>query len=265
MRVLEKRVMMLFMLAAILLYCVSKPTTARLCHRRPHKGKKIISVSVFGHNEKYYTNLQAIAASVERVFGDGWILRIYTDAVDRLPPLLRAEVVDMTNVSFPVPANGRVWRFLPALDRTVGVFLSRDTDNAMIARDRDAVFEWLYNTSYECHVMRDHPMHKWPMMGGMWGFRGQRDLFLEQQFRQLIYSRATNYLADQQNLKRLVWPHVCCLAHDAYSCGEFEDSRTLPFPTQRDSDGSGVGVPKGSESRRECPLRCRRHPSWNKC
>ena len=65
------------------------------------------------------------------------------------------------------------WRFLAALDKEVDVFLSPDTDNDLIARDRDAVIEGLYNTSYECHVMRDHFPHTTEMLGRTWGYKGQ--------------------------------------------------------------------------------------------
>ena len=178
--------------------------------------------------------------------------------------LRHVQLVDMTQVPFPKPPNKMCWRFLAALDKEVDVFPSRDTDNDLIARDRDAVIEWLYNTSYECHVMCDHVLHITEMLGGMWGYRGQPTGTLLEQFRKMIWTPATQKGSDQAALREHLFPHVSCLAHDSYLCGQYNDTEWQPFPSQREGDAR-VGVLTGNLSPVECPERCRRRPDWTTC
>ena len=62
------------------------------------------------------------------------------------------------------------WRFFPTLDPQVDILLSRDLDSRISQREVDAVTEWL-ESEKPVHVMRDHPGHDTPMLGGMWGTR----------------------------------------------------------------------------------------------
>ena len=52
----------------------------------------------------------------------------------------------------------------------VSIFLSRDLDSRITEREVAAVVEWL-QSGQALHVMRDHPGHKVPMLGGTWGAR----------------------------------------------------------------------------------------------
>ena len=47
----------------------------------------------------------------------------------------------------------------------VDLFMSRDLDSAPTQREADAVQEWL-RSGKTLHVMRDHPSHTFPMLGG---------------------------------------------------------------------------------------------------
>jgi hypothetical protein len=244
-------------------FCVDYNFTCEECDR---EARRVIAVSVYGKNRKYYNILPSIAADVKRLFGRGWVLRVYTDNPMKVAPgLPSVQIVDMRRVGCTVPPNPMCWRFLPALDKTVDVFLSRDTDNALIPRDRDAVMEWLHNTSYNCHVMRDHPGHQVPMLGGMWGFRGQPSSALGEHFRNTIYSGATQKGADQEALAKHLFPHLSCLAHDAYFCGNYKPAEWRPFPTRRDSELHAVGVPTGSSQPASCPTKCRKNINWTQC
>ena len=63
-----------------------------------------------------------------------------------------------------------VWRFLPTLDPQVEIFMSRDLDSPIKPREVEAVEEWV-KSEKALHVMRDHPAHGVPMLGGLWGAR----------------------------------------------------------------------------------------------
>ena len=65
---------------------------------------------------------------------------------------------------------GMLWRFLPVLDPTVDLMVSRDLDSRLTTREQTAVEDWL-NTGLAFHVMRDNPQHGTEILGGMWGAR----------------------------------------------------------------------------------------------
>lgn len=48
----------------------------------------------------------------------------------------------------------------------VDTFMSRDADSRIIPREEAAVREWL-TTDRIFHVMRDHPYHCTPILGGI--------------------------------------------------------------------------------------------------
>jgi hypothetical protein len=57
-----------------------------------------------------------------------------------------------------------IWRFAPMADPAVDVFLSRDLDSELTAREREAVLEWM-GTGKPIHAMRDNPFHNTPILG----------------------------------------------------------------------------------------------------
>ena len=61
-------------------------------------------------------------------------------------------------------------RYLPLLDPTVDLMVSRDLDSRLTTREQTAVEDWL-NTGLAFHVMRDNPQHGTEILGGMWGAR----------------------------------------------------------------------------------------------
>ena len=65
----------------------------------------------------------------------------------------------------------QLWRTLPvSIDSNVEIMISRDTDCRLNLREKHAVDEWL-DSGEPFHLMRDHPYHTVPIMGGMWGCR----------------------------------------------------------------------------------------------
>ena len=70
---------------------------------------------------------------------------------------------------------GMLWRFLPVLDPTVDLMVSRDLDSRLTTREQTAVEDWL-NTGLAFHVMRDNPHHGTEILGGMWGARMESGL-----------------------------------------------------------------------------------------
>ena len=58
----------------------------------------------------------------------------------------------------------------PVLHQDVDVLLVRDLDSHISMREVSAVKDFL-NSTKDFHIMRDHPFHIQPIMGGLWGIR----------------------------------------------------------------------------------------------
>ena len=48
--------------------------------------------------------------------------------------------------------------------------MSRDIDAWITDREYYAVLEW-FRSNTLFHIMRDHPLHFFPMLGGTWSYR----------------------------------------------------------------------------------------------
>jgi hypothetical protein len=62
------------------------------------------------------------------------------------------------------------WRFEALTDRAYDVVLVRDTDSRIGPREVAAVRSWIASGA-ALHVMRDHPQHDAPILGGLFGVR----------------------------------------------------------------------------------------------
>ena len=74
-------------------------------------------------------------------------------------------VMDDVREIFPM-----IWRFLPMLDLQVDILMSRDLDSLINERESASVTEWI-KSPYTLHVMRDHPLHKKEILGGLFGIK----------------------------------------------------------------------------------------------
>jgi hypothetical protein len=197
-------------------------------NRERHQGN-IISFSIWGTEIRY---LQGALnnAIVARYLYPGWTARFYTDA--STPQDFRAaltqnaaQVVMVENL--PASKFGTFWRFLVEDDEEVDVYIVRDADSVMNAKERWAVTDWLKSSS-AFHVMRDDLQHSELMLAGMWGaHRGNignmRDRIAKFQG---ALPRIGNYRhGDQHFLRSVVWPIArdSVLCHDR--CFTFRDPR----------------------------------------
>ena len=128
---------------------------------------KVVSFSVFGSNPKYMLGMLENIKLVE-IFYPGWECWIYFDdtvpnnIIDEYTGFSSVWLFNMSKSKFP----GMFWRFLPDTD----IFIARDADSRISEREVAAVNEWI-DSGKRLHIMRDHPHHKFNILGGMWGFR----------------------------------------------------------------------------------------------
>ena len=75
--------------------------------------------------------------------------------------------------------EGMFWRWFPLDDREVEIWLSRDADSRLSAREAKTVEEWI-NSGKTLHSIRDHRCHYGYIMGGLFGVKSEgNDLKLD--------------------------------------------------------------------------------------
>jgi hypothetical protein len=206
---------------------------------------KLITFSLFGDNPLYCEGAVENARLAKEIYPD-WVARFYVaeDTPEEYTWRLKdydAEVYLRRRYSAYDALN---WRFLPFMDDTVDVWISRDCDSRLSWRERRAVDEWL-TTDKPVHLMRDSHNHSYTIMAGMFGVN---NTLYHQRYGKLNLDvqHQNNREDDQTILQRYVWPmivqdHVC---HDHWN-----HIKPLGHPTTQPGDHvdndkayGGVGV-----------------------
>lgn len=204
--------------------------------RKISEVKGLICFSLWGTSEFYWHGAcrNAIDASI---FYPKWTVRFYVDdstderSLERLRDL-GAEVQVMNTL--PAPFGGLFWRFLGATSSDHDVFVCRDVDCRFSVREVSAVAEWLESGS-NFHIMRDHPYHTVPILGGLWGSRTQFMRAIGFQTHLNAWGVRDKKGVDQDFLASL-YPSLRAdsLEHSAFIA--FPKSNTRRFPTRRISN-----------------------------
>lgn len=216
---------------------------------------KYISFSLWGSKPMY--NVGAIRnVDFAKEHFPGWNCVFYVG--DGVSADLRNELVCKGAKVFEMHGNdyrGLFWRMAPMGD----IMIIRDCDSRLSARDAAAVAEW-EASGMALHAMRTHPNHKFPIMGGLWGYRPSMAPWM----RKAIADRVAGILgrkwkdregpsgfgwrppedgemaffnADQAFLADIVWPRLADsrFVHDDYGLGE----RRMPTPPKGNTDFPG--------------------------
>jgi protein O-GlcNAc transferase len=187
----------------------------------------LLSFALWGSTARYTVGAIRNAELAAAVY-PGWICRFYCGS--SVPAATLRTLADLPHVqvvAVPEPGDWRAlfWRFRPAGEADVEVMCSRDTDSRLGVRERAAVDAWLASDR-DVHVMRDHPLHRTSILGGLWGVRagclGDIDALVA------AYPVRDVYDVDQRFLEEVVAPRVRdrWLEHDGYFARK-------PFPTRR--------------------------------
>lgn len=192
--------------------------------------KNIIAFSLWGDNPKYTIGAIKNAELLERIY-PGWIARFYVGSSVPNMILFNLEThknVEILHESGQNNWSGMFWRFKAATDPEVSIAIFRDTDSRINAREKAAVDQWLLSDK-TFHIMRDHPHHKFPILGGMWGIKNNGKYNLKDSLEHFCNHEVTNgYGTDYTYLANNVYPLATndSIIHDEFFGG-------LPFPTSR--------------------------------
>jgi len=203
--------------------------------------KNIIAYSLWGDKPMYWIgSLRNIELS--KRYYPGWICRFYIDkdSDQNLINTIEGDNVEVVLVDSKEPNNinqyhhhGMFWRFSASIDEDVDIFLSRDCDSRISEREASAVKEWL-ESDKDFHIMRDHPYHTAPILGGMWGCRNglMRKISLADKIDQWCLNRRSNYVygIDQDFLREIVYPFVKnkSIQHSEFNLRFGEEVKNFP-------------------------------------
>lgn len=197
---------------------------------------KLITFSLWGDDPKYCAGAVRNAQLAQEIYPD-WKCRFYVAM--SIPPATMSALYAEPNAQVvwmdtPGDWRGMFWRFEPASEDDVDVFISRDCDSRLSQREADAVQEWL-DSPYLIHTIRDHPEHTAPLMGGLWGAKRHAIPDMKALIEQ--WNQEDRWQTDQEFLRDVIWPRYGhkILAHDNW--GRFNGAiHHRPLPTGRDGD-----------------------------
>tara|TARA_R100000234_G_scaffold39845_1_gene23807 strand:+ start:3294 stop:3959 length:666 start_codon:yes stop_codon:yes gene_type:complete len=190
---------------------------------------KLITFSLWGQDPKYLIGAIRNAELAKQIYPD-WRCRFYVGQSVPSQIIIQLESFDNVEV-IQRPEfgdwRGMFWRFLPASEEGVDVMISRDTDSRLNIREKAAVDEWLASDK-KLHIMRDHPHHGYPILGGMWGAKKSAIENIEYLINNFAQEDA--YGTDYKFFAELIFPKLepdSVMIHDEFFGGQ-------PFPTERD-------------------------------
>ena len=203
---------------------------------------KVISYSLWGEKPQYTIGAIRNADLAAKLFPD-WTCLFY--CWNSVPSDIVKELKSRPNVIIrPVEGDyntadsrGMFHRFIPAGEDSVEYMISRDTDSRLSERERLAVEDWIASGA-DLHVMRDHPYHGVPLLGGMWGVKGGKLKGIS--YAMEAFTPTSDKGQDQAFLWKWVWEKVntgelSVCVHDPF----FQKS---PFPIGASRGDSNGGV-----------------------
>jgi hypothetical protein len=102
--------------------------------------------------------------------------------------------------------GGMFARYLPIFEDAADPVIVRDMDSQIGPGEVALINEWLMSSS-EFHIIRSHPLHIYPIMGGLFAIRGDaKKLFFNAYQLNPSMTRTSEYNADQIFLSEKIYP-----------------------------------------------------------
>ncbi len=195
----------------------------------------MFSFCLYGpENPLYYRGMLENIALITAHFPT-WKIYIYTgsDVTETMMKQLESYsnvVIRPTGISGAV---NMIHRFYAIDEPDVDLMMVRDADSRVHWKDRWAIKQFLSQTQYIAHTIRDNREHTAPLMGGLWALRKSSGLNIHAEYSDYKEDIARGrFLGHDQNfLMDVVYPKVVggLLVH--YSNGrKFADETAVEFP-----------------------------------
>lgn len=189
---------------------------------------KSIAFSLWGDNPKYNVGAIKNAQLALTIYPD-WTCVFFISS-HSVPEQTKIELEKFSNVIVRAMNDSDswanlFWRFQTCFDPQFDVCIFRDTDSRLNMREKYAVDYWLKQNK-TIHIMRDHPHHGYPILGGMWGYRKNDQYNIKELL--TTYVARDKYGTDYEFLGNILYPLI---KEDKIVHDEFFDKK--PFPTMR--------------------------------
>jgi hypothetical protein len=199
---------------------------------------KIVSFALFGADPKYRRGMMANVRAAGTHY-PGWRLLIYCDRINH-DALMQEDLGPDTECILQKERSdgveGMSWRFLAVLRPDADAVIFRDADSIFTHREQVVVNEWLASAC-DTHIIRDHPYHQSPVMGGLLGVRGPaRQLLASLVQERMASHRLTEYGDDQVFLTRDFYPRARRTALVHTDCVRYFPEFTRPLPPDQAGD-----------------------------
>lgn len=193
----------------------------------------VIAYSLWGDHPMYWVGAIRNIELVRKYFPN-WKCRFYIDknCNQKLIDTIKGDNVEVILVDMKDSFHGMFWRFWASEDPNVNIFLSRDCDSRISDREVSAVNEWL-ESDKDFHIMRDHPYHTVPILGGMWGCRNgiMRKIGISNLIEK--WNRYQRKGCDQDFLGQVIYPLVKNISMEHSEFGLKYGNETKQFPSIR--------------------------------
>jgi hypothetical protein len=185
---------------------------------------KIISFSLWGNNPKYTIGAIRNAELALSIYPEWKCLFFVGSDTDKEIVSKLKEFPNTTVVHKEGDCDwtGMFWRFETSYNPEIDVSIFRDTDSRLNNREKYAVEDWL-NSDKAFHIMRDHPHHGFPILGGMWGYRKNNRYNLEKLLQ--THTAINKYGTDYEFLGNKLYPLI---GDDKVVHDEFFDKKSFP-------------------------------------
>lgn len=141
--------------------------------------KKIISFSLWGNNPIYTFGAIENVYLAQEIFPD-WTVRIYYKNIPigikkELEKCNNCELILINNKNYDYGTNAMM-RFKVLFDRTIDIFIIRDTDSRLCIEDKQYIDIW-EKSNFDFYSLQDNPISQlnFFLQGGMWG--GKKKFF----------------------------------------------------------------------------------------
>lgn len=193
--------------------------------------KNVIAFSLWGDGEMYWKGALKNIELAKKYFPD-WICRFYIDkdCHQYLIDTIKGDNVEFILVDSKDSFHGMFWRFYAACDPEVDIMLSRDCDSRFSDREYYAIQDWL-KSDKDFHIMRDHPYHTVPILGGMWGCRNGIMRNIDEEIKKWTFFSKKG--CDQDFLGQIIYPKIINNAIEHIGFNINFGGNIKPFPTIR--------------------------------
>jgi hypothetical protein len=195
--------------------------------------KNVIAYSLWGNGDMYWIGALRNIELAKKYFPN-WICRFYIDknCKQDLIDTIKGDNVEVVLVDSKDSFHGMFWRFYAACDSEVDIMLSRDCDSRFSDREYYAIQDWL-KSDKDFHIMRDHPYHTVPILGGMWGCKNGILRDIDKDIKNWTFFSQKG--CDQDFLGQVIYPKIINNAIEHIGFNINFGGNIKPFPTMRNA------------------------------